>query len=121
MKKFIRASEITGSILTRKTNFHFPFPFAANKWKFAISDFCFQQTNGSCHFPLVPFAVYVYMYTENGTVYLGTVYTYTYTYIYCCLKQKKEIHLPFAHCTNGSFVICPIAKKQMKVIRLQRD
>jgi hypothetical protein len=32
-----------------KTNFHFPFLFAANK-KFAISVFYLQQAIGSCHF-----------------------------------------------------------------------
>jgi hypothetical protein len=32
-------------------------PFAANKRKFAVSVFHLQQTNGDCHFPLVPFSV----------------------------------------------------------------
>jgi hypothetical protein len=33
-----------------KTNFHFPFPFAANSRKFSVSVFHLRQTNGSCHF-----------------------------------------------------------------------
>ncbi len=35
-----------------KTNVHFPFPFAANKRKFAVSIFCLKQTNESCRFLL---------------------------------------------------------------------
>ncbi len=42
--------------LSRKTNSHFPFPFAANKWKLSISIFCLQQTNWNCHFLLVLYA-----------------------------------------------------------------
>ncbi len=42
---------------TKKTNFHIPFPFAANKQKFAVSIFRLQKTIGSCRFPLVPFSV----------------------------------------------------------------
>jgi hypothetical protein len=41
--------------LPRKTNFRFPFPFAAYEGKFAISIFCFKQTNRNCRFPLVLF------------------------------------------------------------------
>jgi hypothetical protein len=37
----------------RKTNLFFPFPFAANKWKFAV--FCLQQMNRSIRFLSVPF------------------------------------------------------------------
>jgi hypothetical protein len=37
-----------------KTNVRLPFPFAANKWKFAVSVFRLKKTNGSCCFPLVP-------------------------------------------------------------------
>jgi hypothetical protein len=51
-----------------KTNFHFPFPLAANKQNFAVSVFRLQQTNGSCRFPLVLF--YIYIFTENRTLYL---------------------------------------------------
>ncbi len=40
-----------------KANFRFPFPFGANKRKFAVSVFCLQLTNGSCRFPLVLFSV----------------------------------------------------------------
>jgi hypothetical protein len=40
----------------RKTNFRFVFPFAANKWKFAVSIFCLQKTKEtavscSCMYP----------------------------------------------------------------------
>jgi hypothetical protein len=41
----------------RKINFHFPFLFAENKWKFAVSVFHLQQTNRNCCFPLVLFCV----------------------------------------------------------------
>ncbi len=45
----------------------------------------------------------------------------------CCrFKRETEaqaislIHLPFAHCANGSFsFVCLFLKKQMEVIRLQ--
>jgi hypothetical protein len=40
----------------------FRFLFAANNWKFAISVFRLQQTNGTYSFPLVPLSVYIYMY-----------------------------------------------------------
>jgi hypothetical protein len=30
-----------------------PFLFAANKWKFAVSVFRLQQTNGICRFPYI--------------------------------------------------------------------
>ncbi len=42
-------------LLTKKTNFRFPFPFEANKRKFALSVYRLQQTNRSCRFPLVPY------------------------------------------------------------------
>ncbi len=38
----------------RKTNFRFPFPFAANKQRFAVFVFCLQHTNRSCRILLVP-------------------------------------------------------------------
>ncbi len=41
----------------KKKNLCFLFPFAANKQKFAVSVFCLQQTNWSCHFPLVQFSI----------------------------------------------------------------
>jgi hypothetical protein len=43
------------SLADQETNFRFLFPFAAKKLKFVVSVFCLQQTNGSCHFPLVAF------------------------------------------------------------------
>jgi hypothetical protein len=36
------------------------FPFAANKWKFAVSVFHLQQTNGTLPFLLLPFSIYMY-------------------------------------------------------------
>ncbi len=39
----------------KKNQLLFPFPFAANKWKFSVSVFRLQKTNGSCLIPLVPF------------------------------------------------------------------
>ncbi len=39
----------------KETNVLFPFTFTADKWKFAISEFCLQKKNGSYRFPLVPF------------------------------------------------------------------
>ncbi len=38
----------------------FRFLFAANKRKLAVSFFHLQQTNRSCHFPLVPFSISTY-------------------------------------------------------------
>jgi hypothetical protein len=52
-----------------KTNFHFPFPFAANKQKFAVSVFGLQQINRSCCFLLVLF-IFVFIFSENRTLYL---------------------------------------------------
>jgi hypothetical protein len=42
---------------TKEKNVRFPFPFAANKRKFAVSVFRLQKTNGSCGFPLAPFSL----------------------------------------------------------------
>ncbi len=44
----------------RYTNFCFPFMFALKKWKFSVSVFHLQQTNGCCHFPIVLFSVKIY-------------------------------------------------------------
>jgi hypothetical protein len=41
--------------LPTKENVHFPFPFAANKWKFVVSVLRLQKTNGSCYTPFVLF------------------------------------------------------------------
>jgi hypothetical protein len=40
----------------RKTNFRYPFPFAANKRRFFFSVFRLQQTNGSYRFLLALFS-----------------------------------------------------------------
>jgi hypothetical protein len=47
------------------------FPFAANKWNFAISVFHLQQKQ-NCHFPLVP-SVYTYIQggALNGGLFFG--------------------------------------------------
>jgi hypothetical protein len=50
-------SIIVDRLRTEENDFCFLFPFAANKQKFAVSLFHLQQTNGSRHFPLVPFSV----------------------------------------------------------------
>ncbi len=47
----------------RNTNFRFPSQCAANKRKFVVSAFRLQQTNGNCRFLLVPFFIYIYIYT----------------------------------------------------------
>jgi hypothetical protein len=44
------------SPVKEKIYFRFPFSFAANKRKFAISVFHLQKASGSCFFPLVPFS-----------------------------------------------------------------
>jgi hypothetical protein len=41
---------------TKENKVHFLIPYAANKRKFAVFVFCFQKTNGSCRFSLVPFS-----------------------------------------------------------------
>jgi hypothetical protein len=65
----------------RKTNFYLPFPFAVNTRKFAVSFFGLQQTNGSCHFLLVPFSIYIYIH----------IYIHTYIYIYIYIYMEKGI------------------------------
>ncbi len=50
----------------------FCFPFAENQRKFAFSVFRLQHTNGSCRFPLVPIAVYMYTYCRQQ------IYRYIY-------------------------------------------
>jgi hypothetical protein len=62
----------------RKTNFSFPFPFAAIKRKFAVSVFHLQQTNGNCCFHSV--SVFVWGEVVGVCVYLQ--YTFIYIYIY---------------------------------------
>jgi hypothetical protein len=62
MGTFAETALLQQSLITfyrqpRETNFHFLFSLAANKWKFAVSIFHLQQTNGSCRFPLVLFSV----------------------------------------------------------------
>ncbi len=56
-------------LLTKETNFCILFPFASNKWKFAVSILHLQQTNGSCRFLFIPFSVkiYKYMYREMAS------------------------------------------------------
>ncbi len=79
----------------RKTNFHFPFPLAANKQKYAVSVFPFQQTNGNCcfrSFRLRCVCMYIFIFymlpfqTENGS--LGDV--------------PQLIRLPFTHHVKGN-------------------
>jgi hypothetical protein len=40
----------------------------SNKWKFAIIIFRFQQTDGSCYFPLVPFSICGFQKRGDGDI-----------------------------------------------------
>jgi hypothetical protein len=53
----IKHTDVDGHVLLIMENFRFPFSFAANKRKFAVSVFRLQQTNGNCRFQLVPFSI----------------------------------------------------------------
>ncbi len=69
--------------------------FTKNKWKFAVSVFCLQQTNRNCHFPLVPFSVYIYIYLlkrQHVYRYKDVIYIYIYICLFClcCRKKKKK-------------------------------
>ncbi len=105
---------------TKEKNFRFPFPFAANKCKFAVSIFCLQQTNGSCCFLLVLFfaciyTVPIYIYAANNQkftvfrLFAANGKTERQTYLCCGFNiyiniQKTEIYiymLPF-QTENGS-------------------
>ncbi len=103
VRQLTRQTSIPVYLLSIKDpNFHFPFPFAANKWKFVISVFRLQQTNVSCCFPLVPFAIYMYgkrNFKKIFYIYICIhrhvhICTYTYIYIYICIhyhfKWKTE-------------------------------
>jgi hypothetical protein len=107
-----------------KTNYCFPFSFAANKRKFSVlvcrkqtEVFCFslQQTNGSCRFPLVPFSIYIYEY-----IYIEmAAYTYIHMenrsiYICICCRFKNGKQRPWAIFLNP-FTICLSCKRKLVV------
>jgi hypothetical protein len=69
----------------RKTNFRFL--FAQNKTKFAIFVFHLQQTHGSCHFPLVPFSEYIYIWMA------AYISLYLSIYIYICIALSIYIYI----------------------------
>ncbi len=79
--------------LQRKTNLCSLFHLQQAK-KFSISVFRLQQTNGSSHFPIVPFSVYtVYIYGKRKYMYYLYIDTYIYVYIYtsrCILPFQTE-------------------------------
>ncbi len=118
------------------------FPFAAKKWKLAVSVFLLQQTNRSLRFRFpfaankqkflfsVSFIFHIYIYI-NIVLYIQKteLYIYLYTYIYIYLyyvyfrfKRKTEAQAfflnPFTicHCTSSSlsFVLL-LTKKQTEV------
>ncbi len=103
----------------RKINFRFPFPFAANRRKFAISILRLQQTNGNCRFLLVPFFTFV-----SVCIFIF-ILTFKYTFILQFQTHPRRfflIRLPFAHCANGSLsFVRLLTKKQMEVICWQTD
>jgi hypothetical protein len=102
-----------------------------------------RQTNGSLPslFTICRKKIYIYAHTHSETVayiciqYICYIWNYTihinvyiYIYIYTCgcFKQKPEAQAIFfnlfAHHSNGSLsFVCLLMKKQMEVIRLQRD
>jgi hypothetical protein len=90
----------------RKTNFNCPFPFAANKWKFAVSVFCLQQTRGSFTFS-VSSVFRTYSSTECN-----------YIYMCCHFKQKTEALViflnlfPISSLCKRKFTACPIVDKE---------
>jgi hypothetical protein len=112
----------------RKTNFRFPVPFAANKWKFAVVSFspCNKQTEDAIFryfcFPYTHIYIYIYVYIY--------IYIVIYIYIYVSNKKRKmEAHASFLNLFNSLLIVqmkvCCLSvfltKKRTKVIRLQMD
>jgi hypothetical protein len=66
--------------------------FPAEENKHPVS-FCSKQTEGCC-FPLVPFALYIYLYVDIKTGafnrYIYKRKTELYIYICCRFKEKTE-------------------------------
>jgi hypothetical protein len=84
--RLLKSSSTVYCLPTKEIKLPFLFPFAANKWKFAVSVSRLQQKNGYCRFP---FFLYFYAAISKG-------------------KRKKEvqaislIRLPIAYPANGS-------------------
>jgi hypothetical protein len=115
-------------LLTKETNFCFPFPVAANKRKFAISAFRIYVYEKYTYYYITE-RIYIYIYTYIYIYRYIYIYIQIHIYIYTSISNGKWkprhfslIRLPFAHCTNGSLsFVRLLTKKQTEVIRLQTD
>jgi hypothetical protein len=73
----------------RKTNFRFPFSFAANRRKFAVSVFYLQQNKRELPFFVNSvFRMYIYIYAAVS-IYVLLIYTEMKLYI-CGSKRDKR-------------------------------
>jgi hypothetical protein len=103
-----------------KTNvrFSFPFPFAENKRKFAVSVYGLQKTNGSFHFQLVPFTVCgIPEMWRHG---LGDMVTWRWSH--GNMEIWKHGDIKRWRYGDMKFVLCPfVDEKQSEVIPLQTD
>ncbi len=77
----------------RKTNFRSPFPFEANKWKFAVSICRLQQPKRKLSFSLS----FVFLCLCGGGCVCVCIYLYLYLYESWKPRRFSLIHLPFAH------------------------
>jgi hypothetical protein len=117
-----------------KLFFHFPFLFAASRWKFAISSFhsLYQYTgNGTNGKEKLPFicckrktelqaSVYICLYMF---MYIYIIYIYLYMLIFlyiCCHFKRKSMQFSLIHLTfaNGSLAlsICIAGQKIIKAL-----
>jgi hypothetical protein len=77
----------------------FRFLFVENKRKFAVAVLHLQQTNESCHFPLVPFSVcthgnqYLWKISRISVFPLKWQHIYIYMSIYMDIFISMYIHL----------------------------
>jgi hypothetical protein len=110
----------------RKTNVCFPYPFAANKEKFAISVLRLQKTNRSCRLPFSVCGI-----PERGDMDMKTwrhLDIETLKYGHGDIKCKTEAKAIFLNLfkvrssCKWKFVICPLANEEvMEVFCLQTD
>ncbi len=62
-----------------------------------VCSFCLQQTNGSCHFPLVPSSVYLYIYCIyiEMAAYIPVYCRYIQIQIYISIYRQREKNIIF--------------------------
>jgi hypothetical protein len=99
------------------------YPFAENKWKFAIFRFPFAENKRKQPFSVSSvFHLHIYICIETAA------YIYGYPYIYAAVSSGKReprrfflVRLRFAHRANGSSSFVRLFTKKPEVIRLQTD